>query len=253
MASLELTFSEIYLEVWNLTADSTDKTTYTKAKSLVYRGYRQFLYPINPRTGRYHQWSFMKKISTVNTIADQWEYDLPADFDYFFMMPKFVADTNYPNPSPASVERIIEMRSLGISGTYPAYCALQAGQYAPATGQKYKLLLHPPPNGVYGITFGYVMSPPKPTEDTDCFIGGMKASEAILQSALAVAERTKEDNSGVHTREAARLIGELIKADVSHAPSTVGYNLNPQAIFDSPEIAREMRWIEAATDVYGIS
>ena len=128
MASLVLTFADLYGKISELAADVSD-TTDSKAKDLAYRGYRQFLWPINPKTRRLHIWSFLKQTVILNTSAGKWEYELPDDFGYLCMMPKFGPDSNYPNPSPRAVVQMYELRSLNTSESYPKYFALQAGKY----------------------------------------------------------------------------------------------------------------------------
>jgi hypothetical protein len=252
VSNLTLTFADVYGKVSEYAADTGD-TDDSKAKDLAYRGYRQFLYPVNPKTGRLHIWSFLKQVAVINTSSGKWEYELPDDFGYLSMMPKFGANSNYPNPTPTSVSQIYEFRSLNTSESHPKCFALSVNRYFPDFGQKYNLLFHPPPDGVYAMYYGYVIEPPKPTVDTDVLAGGVMSSEAILESVLAVTEQWKDDKVGVHTQLAQKLINQLIAADTRFAPDSVGYNLNPQAIFDSPALARELRWIGAATAAYGIT
>jgi len=84
VSTLEQTFKSVYELVgefvgWGSSPAAGD---ITKAKNLVYRGYRRFLQPINMRNGKPHVWSFLKQHGTIITVSGQWQYDLPADFGY---------------------------------------------------------------------------------------------------------------------------------------------------------------------------
>jgi len=61
VSTLEQTFQNMYSLVgefvgWGSSPAAGDVT---KAKNLVYRGYRRFLQPINMRNGKPHVWSFL--------------------------------------------------------------------------------------------------------------------------------------------------------------------------------------------------
>ena len=63
MASLKLTLNELLIRVSDYLGMGngvpTDTDDLAKCKDIVARGYRQFLYPVDVRTGDAYEWSFL--------------------------------------------------------------------------------------------------------------------------------------------------------------------------------------------------
>jgi hypothetical protein len=227
MSSLELSFAEIYnktSEVYG-TGSAPTGTDLTNAKAMVYRGYRQFLFPIDKRTGRRHIWSFLKRHLVFLTQSGQWQYELPINFketDGFF----FDKDTGYSSPKKVSAQEILKMRALGTESTYPSFYALVRTPYDATTGASWQVWFYGEPDDSYRIHCLYIINPEKPSATTDVFVGGVEAAEAILESCLAITETEGDEKQGVHTAEANRLIQTLIQNDFVDIPDTVGKMLD---------------------------
>ena len=255
MGSLILTFGDMYNRVSDFlgTGATPTGTPLTDAQDIVHRGYRQFLYPINPKTGRTHLWSFLKTEAMIITQEGVLEYELPDDFGYFWYPPKYDSDVNRPNPQPTSVARLRALLSIDSSNTYPQLFSITADRYDPLTGQRYKLMFYPTPDSNYTFRYGYIIEPVKLVNSTDLFIGGTRSSEAILEYSLAVAEQQEDDTIGIHTQLAAKLTVELINADLKNTPDSLGtMNLSSLSL-DNPALAREMRVYPTQTEIYGVS
>jgi len=121
-----------------------------------------------------------------------------------------------------SVSQIMAARTIASSTSYPYIFAIRNGKYVKEIGTLKEVIFNPTPGNVYTLNFSYVMSPPKPVEDDDLFVGGTWASEAILECCLAAAELQMDDVVGAHNQEAERLIQGLIQTDLQNAPKTVG-------------------------------
>jgi len=240
MATLQLTFSDVYKKVSEFLGLGSSPTgeDLTKVKDIVYRGYRQFLFPIHPVTGRGYIWSFRRKVGTLVTEAGKWVYELPEDFSYFETKLTLIQDGNYPNPEYTSVSRIYEKRTADNTTSYPQYYGVRTGDYHPQTGQVYEIVFWPTPNAAYNYTYNYVFVPEKPANDDDVFIGGPEASECILEMALAVAEVQEDDTVGIHNQQAQALLAKLIRSDEKLAPSSVGMNTDPSITDSWPGIQR---------------
>jgi len=251
MARLQLSFSDVYTKVSEFvgTGTSPGTTPLAKAKDIVYRGYMRFLAPIDLSTGKLHTWSFLRQEGLINTIADKWEYELPANFA--FPAHDFKFDSRKRAPIARSEGQIMEMRSSSTSSSYPQYYALRAGKYHKETGQKYEVIFQPPPDGVYKFHYSYVMEPEKPTETDDVFVGGAVVSECILQCALAVAEHYEDEELGVQNAMADKMVAQLVALDKKLAPDTVGMNLDVQVNLNDPAVARELRWVGTCLGAYG--
>lgn len=255
MSDLQLTFEDIYNQVSDFLGLGTSPagTDLTKVKNLTYRGYRRFLFPKNVRNGRAHTWSFLRQDGVVTTESGVYEYPLPTDFNWFWYAPQYGENSNYPAPYPVTMRQLMLYRSSITSSSYPQYWSLGTMPYDVSVGTRYKLVIHPPANGVHRLVYGYVVEPDKPTAAAEYFIGGSFASEVILECSLGEAEIQEDDVSGVHDQRAKDLIHTCVEQDLKRVPPTVGSMNTVQAFWADPTLARELRWIDAATTAYGIS
>ena len=219
MARMTIGYSDLYSEVsyfLGLTARGTAPTgaNLTLCKSIVDRGLRQFLYPINMTTGEAWEWQFLKVYWDFTTTSGQWKYALPIDFSDVYSTLYF--DTSSAN-SPLvkrSAEQIIDMRTGGADSGYPEYFAITPSRYDIEVGTLYELWLYPTPSSADTLSGFYRADPVQLSATTDLVIGGIRAIEAILESCLAVAEHQEDDmTSSHHTGKAAELIQKLIKFD----------------------------------------
>lgn len=226
MARLTLTYSEIYTLVSQFLGEGDTASTATKA--LVARGYRQFLYPIDQQTGELHVWSFVKQFHTINTVSGKWKYELPLDFSDFLDVPHFDDDQGYNELTKIGPEQIIELRTASVSTGFPTYFALAPFKYDKQIGTFYEMWLDPVPDGAYILKFFYRIDPLKPDATTDLLVGGIRATEAILETCLAVAEKQEDEIAGIHSQESTRLIQELIKSDVQDTSDFLGNLSTPK-------------------------
>ena len=122
-----------------------------------------------------------------------------------------------------------------------------------SVGTRYKLVIHPPANGVHLLLYGYIIEPDRPTADTDYFIGDAACSECILECSLAEAEIQEDDTPDIHDGRAKDLLHTCIERDLRKAPPTVGSMNIAEVFWTEPTLARELRWVDAATSAYGVS
>jgi hypothetical protein len=215
MARLTLSYSDVYTKVsefvgWGTTPSATNLA---KAKAIVARGLRQFFYPVDQRDGELHEWNFLKQYWTTNTVGDQWKYALPLDFSDLLDDFHFDSGTGYPHLKRRSPQQILEMRAESTSSSYPEYYAIVPSRYDLEIGTVYEVWMYPTPNQAYRLATFYRIDPLQPSTTTDLIVGGIRATEAILESCLAVAEIQEDDVAGLHTQQAADLIQKLIVAD----------------------------------------
>jgi len=216
MARLTLSYSDVYTKVsefigWGTTPSATNLA---KAKAIVARGLRQFLYPTDQRDGELHEWNFLKQYWTLRTVGSQWKYALPVDFSDLLDDFHFDSGTGYPHLLRRSAEQIKEMRAESTSSGYPEYYAVTPSRYDLEIGTVYEVWMYPTPNQAYTLATFYRIDPLQPSTTTDLMVGGIRATEAILESCLAVAEHQEDDMVTTHhTTKAAELIQALIVAD----------------------------------------
>ena len=228
MARLVITYQNLYDRVSHflgLTAEGTSPTStdLTLCKSIVDRGLRQFLYPINIRTGQLHQWQFLKKFATFTTVSDKWKYALPPDFSDLYTTIHYDTDELQPSLIRRDADQILEMRADVVTKEWPQYFAIVPSTYDIEIGTTYELWLYPTPDQTYILNYFYRFDPIKLSATSDVAVGGIRACEAILESCLAVAETQEEDNTSTHHQaEAARLIQTLISADTTTKSEKIG-------------------------------
>ena len=183
-------------------------------KAITARGLRQFLYPLDARTGEKWEWSFLNQYWSLSLITDEWKYALPLDFSD--LLTDFVYDTS-DGVAPLkkrSAEQIKDMRSDTDSSGWPEFYAIVPARYGRDVGSYYELWIHPKPSQVYVISAFYRIDPLEPSADANLMVGGVSATEAILESCLAVAESWSDDMATTHhTAKAAELIQTLISFD----------------------------------------
>ena len=219
MSRLTLDYSDCWQKVSEFigfTASGTAPTgqNLTDCKDIVARGLRQFLYPLDAQTGEKYEWSFLDQYWSLSLTTDEWKYSLPLDFSD--LLTDFVYDTS-DGVAPLkkrSAEQIKDMRSDTDSSGWPEFYAIVPARYGRDVGSYYELWIHPKPSQVYVISAFYRIDPLEPSADANLMVGGVSATEAILESCLAVAESFSDDMStSHHTQKAAELIQTLIRFD----------------------------------------
>lgn len=234
MAKLTLTYSDLYTKVSNslgMTAIGTAPTgtNLTTCKDIVARGYRQFLYPIDRKTGKLHNWSFIKQLHVIQTSVGKWKYELPVDFSDFITAPMFDDDKLYKELIRLAPEQILKARNISTSTSYPTHYALAPFVYDASVGTMYELWLDSAPDAIYTLKFFYRIDPFKPAEAGDFLVGGIRAVEAILETCMALGEKEIEEKAGIHTQESVRLIQELIESDVEDTSDFLGNLARPNS------------------------
>lgn len=228
MADLRLSFSDVYTKVSEFIGwgTSPDATNLALAKAVVHRGYRRFIYPINPATGKLHTWSFLTKHAVLNTKDSEWIYNLPVDFQRLTIPFRHEKDSGYPRMVNRPFETLQQMRAGVESTNYPHFYALKTGRYVKEIGTTYEVAFFETPNANYFLNYAYIFRPQQLSATTDLFIGGDFASEAILEHCLAVAEQEYDDTVGIHTQLAEKLTNQLIQNDVVIVADSVGKNVD---------------------------
>lgn len=224
MARLDLDFQDVYSQVSDFLGNGTTPTgdDLTRVKNIVYRAYRQFLYPIHPHNGRRHTWSFLRKYYVFTTVEDKWKYTLPLDFDRMLDRPQYGEEEPYGSLDKTSTEQILSERAIQSFTSFPVKYALHPISSDPELGTMWEIWLWPGPNGEYTLHFPYLISPQKPENDDDVFLGGPESAETILEMSLAIAESQEENTAGVHRQEADRLLTQRILSDSAQGADYLG-------------------------------
>lgn len=216
MASLKLSFTDVYTDVGKYLGipSLSNANDIAKCKRIVYRGYRKFLMPLDPSTGKIHKWKFLEKTTTLSIVADTDTYKLPIGFSSF-VTPFTYTSAVTVNPQQRTLTFIYEHKAQTSTSGPPMYFALKDGDYDEINGQQYYVVFWPTPAAAATFYYTYVLTPPAPVNDDDVFVGDALTSEAIMECALAVAELQENGSLGVHNQEADRIVSQLIGKDKS--------------------------------------
>jgi hypothetical protein len=231
MARLTLSYQDVWQKVGEfigMVASGTAPTgqDLTDVKDIVARGLRQFLYPIDARSKEPHEWSFLSQYWTFQTVGNQWKYALPLDFSDLLSDIVFDTAEGLPPLVKRSAEQIKNMRNYSDSSGWPEFYAITSANYDLDAGSSYELWLYPKPSQAYTFATFYRIDPLQPSATTDLMVGGISATEAILESCLAVAEQWSDDMATTHhTAKAAELIQTLIRYDAGKTDSDLIGNL----------------------------
>lgn len=223
MATLDLTYSDVYNAVIAYLGSPSDTADVTRAKNIVKRGYRKFLMPVDMSTivttGRIrsapkpYRWSFLRQTTTLATTSGTDTYDLPIGYNGMIIPLKHTTDETF-NPMEVPLEVIYQKRSESTGDSYPLYFAVKEKDFDKIVGRRRELLFYPVPNQVFTYYYTYRLIPEAPVEDDDLFVGPVGSSEAILECSLAVAELQEKDGTAVvHKVAADELVQQLIGDD----------------------------------------
>jgi len=224
---LRLTFGDIrdsvtdYLGI-GLDWSSLIEADQDKVDKIIYRAYRNFLYPVNLRTGKVHVWSWLKKEATLTLEDGVWEYDLPSDFKRLIRPLLYSYTDRHPPINKVSVSNVMQFRTYHDSGSFPVLCAVIPEDVEIDTAQIKKIIFTPTPDQEYVVNYSYISIPSAPEESTDYFLGDAVISETILQGALAVAEQQEDEKMATQTQLYLDMVNRMVQDDVPSAPDSVG-------------------------------
>jgi len=228
-STLSVTFADIrsavgdYLGI-GMDSASWSATDTTRVAGIIKSGLARFYF--NPF---YSDWSFLKPVTSLTTVAEQEDYALPEDFGH--LLSQLTRTTPGVQNSISTVDetvyRQIKSENPALSGNPRMACVVpikMATSQSP-TGQRFTLKLWPAPPSVFALQYRYAVLPDVPTASLYPY-GGAAHGETILQACLAVAEqRTNDSSSNNHQELFDRLLAGSIERDRAQAvPHVLGKN-----------------------------
>jgi len=218
MSNLRLTYEDIYTRISNFlgltkTGTAPTGTDLDTCRDICQRGLRQFLYPIDARTGDYWEWSFLRPLYTMNLLEGNWRYQLPEDFSSITTDPTYSEDDNFKQIAKTTPDNIMNLMAAGDVDYAPYYYSIVTSTYDPEIGEFDEIWFYPKPDSTYRVQFYYKSDPTKATDADEFLPGGVKSTEAILENCFAVAESQEDEVLGIHTQLAGKLTQDLIIID----------------------------------------
>jgi len=220
-STLSITYADLQEEVGSFLHYGADVSNWSaeefkQVDRLIQSGIRQFYYP--PATEGVelgYRWSFLTPTSTLVTVADDYDYDLPDDYGSMNGQLQFETDTTYIRGIvQVSVGKLLELRQDEDDTNEPRYFATRSKNSDGSSGQRHEILFWPTPDAAYTLTYRYDAYAGKLIPDTFPYpLGGMKFAECITESCLAVAEKRGNDEDGFHGQEFQRLLAAAVSLD----------------------------------------
>jgi hypothetical protein len=198
-------------------------------------GVRQFYYPpaIEGVEAGY-TWSFLTPKATLDTTASQEQDDAPDDFGRL-LGPMHHDPAEYAQPIViVSRPQLRALKSSSDETGTPRYVAVRDKTSDGEDGQRKELVWWPVPDAVYTITYQYEAYQGDLDDAHQYPLGGMKHSDLVMASCLAVAELRANDEHGIHRdafvqqlasavaqdrKAGAQYFGPMSGPDPSHLPS----------------------------------
>jgi hypothetical protein len=241
-------FSDLKVEVGRFLGYGSDSAAWTVAQaahieSVVHSGVRRVYFPPLVKGAEAyagHVWTWLNVHTTLPTVAQDYDYDMPDDFGRLIGDVKFGNDTHLRPIKEISVGDILNLRARGVSESSPQYVAIRKKAFTGATGTRYEALFFPTPDSAYTLHYAYEAYTGKLTTDYPYPLGGAELTELYIESCLAVAEQKTGDNFGVHTELFADLLIDRIKRDLSRGPKYFGQMGHKGTFTDHQSCRREV-------------
>lgn len=226
-SSLSLGYPDILLAIgdylgWTSTSGSWTAEELALAERIMASGLRQFYFPPALPNQPHHKWNFMWPVTTLSTVAEQADYDLPDDFGAANGDWTYAPNVTYQPLRVTGEARIRTLRQQTTAQRRPEMVAVRAKASAGTTGQRFEAMLWPTPNAVYVLTYRYQALPSKLSAANPYPLGGVAHAETILASCLAAAEMQEEQQHGAQWQSFMERLSASIREDQRQAPEVLG-------------------------------
>ncbi len=182
--------------------------------------------PLVPSLGsQQHQWSWLRPVWRAKTASVQRRYTLPVDFERFLGDLQFQAgESQYQSIRQYPVGRLLWLENYQNTTGVPQAFAVESVMSEGTTEQESQLVLHPTPDGEYGIVGQYQIHCRMLSDSCPYPPGGPAHGELYVASILAAAEAKIDDETN---GEKKKLFMERLMADIAmdlqRQPSHLGY------------------------------
>jgi len=142
-------------------------------------------------------WNFLSPTTTLTCVADDYAYDMPDDFGTMREDFYFAADKGYAPLTQRPPGYILSRITASDTSGVPTYYAFRPKAQTGTTGTRWELLLYPPPQDTYVLSYRYTVLRDALSATYPYPAGGAACREAIIACCLAAAERMFNDSVGV--------------------------------------------------------
>lgn len=186
-----------------------------------------------------HDWSFLRPIGSVQTVAGTYAYELPEDFAQMYgpLTHSTSGSTLYPAINFVGEHIIRQLLQRQESSARPDRAAVRVKPKGDTTSTKYELLLWPVPDDSYTIEYRYRVNPDTSQADSLPALvssmdlhGGDRYSEMFLEAAFLAADEIMGVKRSVHEERFMRAVMSAVGSDrLTSAPDSMGYNGDPSS------------------------
>jgi len=181
-------------------------------------GMCQFYWPpLLEKQAKPHSWSFLCRITTLQTVAGTSAYDLPEDFVRLESDLTYDPTNNVRRITLCPESHLRALRQAGDVTGKPAYYAIRMKSLDALPQDQREIVLYPTPDNTYTLTYAYDFRPPPLSADNIYPLGGSVHRETILESCLAVAEQTLNDVADLHTKRFKECLAASVLLDTGTA------------------------------------
>ena len=176
---------------------------------------------------RPHAWRFLHPTTTLATVADTWQYDMPSTFGSMEGTMTFDPDEGWAEIVMVGENKIRELRqsSSATSSGIPRFGAIRPKSTVAGTLQEYELLLFPTPDDAYTLTYRYMAVPARLSASNPYPLGGDIHADTVRAACLAAAELHKDKAQGPLYKAFLDRLAASIAHDLRvSGESLLGYN-----------------------------
>jgi hypothetical protein len=149
--------------------------------------------------------------------------DLPDSFGRVVSDFYFEPDVYRNSIVITSLAHLLRLRQESLDEAIPQYAAIRPKTSTGSTGQRFEVMWWPIPDDVYTLTYRYEAYQGILTSELPYPLGGMKHSELILESCLAVAELRANDEKGIHWEAFTQLLKTGVAQDRKNGAHFFGH------------------------------
>lgn len=244
-SALSLKYSDLMAEVGRFLGYSGDAATWPSDKQAeidryVQSGVRQFYYPPaieGIETG--YEWSFLNPTTTISTAIGDQAQDLPDDHGRILGNIHFASSVCTTPIVMVSEHQMLVLGQRDADRGRPSYATVRYKDGTTADeGQRLEIVWWRIPDAVYALTYRYEAYAGKLSSLRPYPLGGMKHSETIMESCLAVAEQRANDEKGLHWGQFVSLLATSIALDRKVGARYFGQMGSPEAVSYQDELSR---------------
>lgn len=212
--SLSITYATLRREIGRFLGYDRDPSNWSADQiadvaDILASGLRSFYFPPG------HSWSFLRPTATLSLTVGDGDYDLPTNFGGLVTGFSYAAAAGEVSITATSEEKIRALRSAAAQEGAPKYYAIRVKTQVADSAELHEALFYPTPDDSYTVTYRYSLEPATLSASNTVPLGGARHSEAILEACLAAAEKTLNDEAGVHHQKFADLLQASIALDTA--------------------------------------